>query len=114
MNGLVGNNIYPVIAPQGTDWPFVVVQVIEVTPTEFKDGVSTNDEYFFQVDIYAQTENEAQTVAARVRTLIDNYSGTVLGLNISTIRFKGSADSDFDIDLDIFGKSQEYRGVIIR
>ena len=114
MTSLVGNNIYPIIAPQGTDWPFVVVSTIDVTPSDFKDGVSTNDEYLFQVDIYAQTESECQTIASRVRTLLDDYTGTANSVQVSRIRFRGSEDSDFDIDLEIFAKSQEYRGLVIR
>jgi hypothetical protein len=110
----VGTKVFPVLAPQDTDYPFITIIKNNTLPTDIKSAVSPTDEVFFQVDIYAAKEIKCQGIAAQVRTLLDQYSGTIASVQIDRIVFRDEQDSDFDIDLDIFGKSQEYKARIIR
>jgi hypothetical protein len=79
-------SIYPEAAPQGALNPCIVYS--ESTP-EFNDnksGVSHLDVNIIQVDVYAATVAARNTIGARVRTLLDRYSGTVNSLNIQSIQ----------------------------
>lgn len=79
-------SIFPEVAPQSAANPCIVYS--ESTP-EFNDnmnGVSHLDVNLIQVDVYAQTIASRNTIGARVRTLLDRYSGTVNGINIQSIQ----------------------------
>lgn len=108
----VGTSIFPVLAPQGTDYPFITIIKNSTLPTDIKAATSPTDTVFFQVDIYAEKEITCQAIASRVRTLLDQYTGTTASVNIDRITFQDEQDSDFDIELDIFAKSQEYKARI--
>lgn len=108
----VGTNIFPVIAPQDTDYPFITIVKNSTLPTDIKAATSPTDEVFFQVDIYATKEITCQAIASRVRTLLDQYSGTIASVVVDRITFRDEQDSDFDIDIDVFAKSQEYKARI--
>ncbi len=114
LTGIIGNSIFPVVASQETDWPFIVIINNSTTPTDVKGAVSTNDDFSFQVDVYSKSQDECQTIAARIRTLLDQYSGTTGGLVIGNITFRDDADGEFDFDVEVFAKSLEYRARIVR
>lgn len=86
LTGYVGTRIYPEVAPNGAENPCIVYS--ESTPefSDNKDGVSKLDTNVIQVDVYSSTASERNTIAARVRTLLDRYSGTVNGIYIQSIR----------------------------
>jgi len=86
LTALVSTRIYPEAAPQNAANPCIVYS--ESTP-EFNDnksGVSHLDVNLVQVDIYASTISVRNTIGARVRTLLDRYSGTVNSINIQSMQ----------------------------
>jgi hypothetical protein len=86
LTALVSTRIYPEAAPQNAANPCIVYS--ESTP-EFNDnksGVSRLDVNLVQVDIYASTISVRNTIGARVRTLLDRYSGTVNSINIQSMQ----------------------------
>lgn len=79
-------SIYPEVAPQNAQNPCIVYS--ESTP-EFNDnmsGVSKLDVNVVQVDVYATTIAARNTIGARVRTLLDRYSGTTNSIKIQSIQ----------------------------
>lgn len=79
-------SIYPEVAPQNASNPCIVYS--ESTP-EFNDnmsGVSKLDVNVVQVDVYATTIATRNTIGARVRTLLDRYSGTTNSIKIQSIQ----------------------------
>ena len=79
-------SIYPEVAPQNASNPCIVYS--ESTP-EFNDtmsGVSKLDVNVVQVDVYATTIAARNTIGARVRTLLDRYSGTTNSIKIQSIQ----------------------------
>ena len=112
LEAIVGTKIYPIMAPQETEWPFIVIQKNSVEPTDIKGAVSTDDVQNFQVDCYARTEREVQTISARIRVLLDQYSGTVSSINVQNIVFENETDGDFNYASEVFAKSQDYRARI--
>jgi hypothetical protein len=86
LTALVSTRIYPEAAPQNAANPCIVYS--ESTP-EFNDnksGVSHLDVNLVQVDVYASTISVRNTIGARVRTLLDRYSGTVNSINIQSMQ----------------------------
>jgi len=80
--------IFQEVAPEGTENPCIVFTetVNDTNPT--KDGVSILDIPNLQVDVYANTISERNTIAARARTTLDGYSGTADGIVFDHIMFQ--------------------------
>ncbi len=74
---LTDGKVYPVVAPQTTVPPYVVMRIIEVQPTQHKDGVSPLDAVFVQVSTLAKDYHYAQRTDEAVRRSIDGYCGNV-------------------------------------
>ena len=114
MAGYVSDRIYPIISPQEVITPYVIVQSNSVSPSDVKDGVSPVDSEDFQVDVYAKTVHELQSISGRVRTLIDFYTGPKNGVTIKRIRFVNESTGTYVSEAEIFAMSQDYRGSIDR
>lgn len=86
LTALVGTRIYPEVAPNGAANPCIVYS--ESTPeySDNKDGVSKLDTNIVQVDVYASTAASRNTIGARVRTLLDRYSGAVNSIYVQSIQ----------------------------
>lgn len=79
-------SIYPEVAPQNAANPCIVYS--ESTP-EYNDnmsGVSKLDINVIQVDVYAVTIAARNVIGARIRTLLDRYSGTMNSIKIQSIQ----------------------------
>jgi hypothetical protein len=109
MAGYVSDRIYPVIAPQEAKFPFVVIKNNSTQPTDIKDGVSPLDEADIQIDVYSDTVSTLNSIMAQTRILLDRYSGNISGSNIDAVIFVNESDGPFEIDTEIFAKSQDYR-----
>lgn len=79
-------SIYPEAAPQTAANPCIVYS--ESTPefSDTQDGPSRLDVNLIQVDVYADTISSRNTIGARVRTLLDRYSGTVNGILVQSVQ----------------------------
>lgn len=77
--------VYPIVAPQGTNMPYAVVNTISPTREHSKDerGVSTPR---VQVDHYGNTAEQAEELAELCLNVLDHYKGTVAGVSVSSIR----------------------------
>lgn len=106
------DQFFPVYAPQGTDFPFVVVQKTSTEPTNIKSTASTDDIAYVQIDMYAVKQETVQSIASRIRTLLDQYSGTIQSVTIENMIFEDEEDGVFDIETEVFAKSQDYRARI--
>lgn len=80
--------IWPEIAPQGAANPCIVF--METTPevNNTNDGVSELDVNNIQVDVYADSAAQRNTIAARVRTVLDGASGTYASIVVDSITFQ--------------------------
>lgn len=114
LTGLVETKIYPVQAPQRTSIPFVVYRENSTIPVNHQDGTAPIDGKLIQIDTYAATLTEAHTIGERIRTLLDNYSGTASDVVIRRMWFVDQDDGDYVEDLGFHGISQEYEASIQR
>jgi len=79
-------SIYPEVAPQNAPNPCIVYSESTAEYSDNKDGVSHLDTSIIQVDVYADTIAARNTIGARVRTLLDRYSGTVNTIVVQSIQ----------------------------
>jgi len=85
----------------------IVYSQISVVPHNDKDGASTYDKYRFQLDIYASNYTSCDTLAASVRSALDDYSGTSESVVIDRIYFDGEFDAtEFEFGPD--GSREDY------
>jgi len=103
VNALVGTRIFPMVARQGTDFPFIIYDVLTDDPTDYKEGVSSLDTTSVMVSVYSETYSQAADLAKKVRTALDRQSITIDGaVIIQSIKYDGY--NDF-FDLDSFDNS---------
>ena len=79
-------SIYPDLAPQTAANPCIVYSESTDEFNDTKSGVSHLDVNVVQVDIYTNTVAQRKNISARVRTLLDRYSGTSNSINIQSIQ----------------------------
>ena len=79
--------IWPEIAPQGAANPCIVFSENTSETNETKDGVSKLDVQTIQIDVYANSAAQRNTIAARVRTVLDGVSGTYASIAVDSLIF---------------------------
>ena len=73
---VVGTKIFPNMATQRTDFPYIVYSVIGKVPTDSKDSGLGFDRYRIQVDCVDESYTDAETLASLVRTALDRKTGS--------------------------------------
>jgi len=104
---IVGTKIYPVVAPQQTETPFIVYSVVSSIPTNTKDRISEIDTMRVQVDCYEKTYTLAEALSSAVRLALDNATGTKNGVLIDGLAYENEQDF-IEEDNDYFRKSIDF------
>jgi len=107
ITNLVSSRIYPQIASQGADFPFIVYLLVDVDPSDTKSGVSTLDQSRYDIVVASKTYSEVSTITELVRNRLDRYSGTIESVVIDSIQFQ-SVDADNDPATETYVTSSEY------
>lgn len=89
----VGTRVYPVVAPEGVTLPALVYQRISGVREHTHDQVGDLARPRFQFGAIALTYSAAKALANAVRSALDNYSGTVLGVRIDAIQVQNEIDT---------------------
>jgi hypothetical protein len=108
VTGVCGLNIYPDIAPQNVQYPFIVYTIINSTPVDFKDGQSNLEEISVQLDVYTNNYETTQTLSNAVRNRLDRFSGTLNSVNIQTIKYMSSDSQVYNADLNVYWMSIDF------
>lgn len=100
--------IYPQVAPQRETAPFVVYTNY-ATPTDHAAQGLKVKRHYIQIDAWATSPDTVQTIAARIITLLESYTGTAAGYVIDNILLEDEQDA-FEPDLDppLFGRQIEF------
>ena len=69
-----GGRVYPSIAPTLPTSPFIVYDRVSAVPQNSMSETASLINSRVQIDVYAQTYSEAQTVAASVVTAMNGWS----------------------------------------
>ncbi len=100
VTGICGLNIFPDIAPQNVQYPFMVYTIINSLPVDFKDGQSNLEEITLQIDVYTNNYETTQTLANNVRNRLDRFVGTVNSISVQTIKYMSSDSQVYNADLN--------------
>ncbi len=90
-SGVASYKVFPSQAPQTTQFPFIVFEVVSTTPTNTKSGASEMDFYRVQVTSLSKTNPNANAIAEAVRGALDYYKD----LQVQNISFQNQ-NSGFD------------------
>ena len=108
VTNICGLSIYPDIAPQNVQYPFIVYTITNSTPVDYKDGQSNLEEINLQIDIYTNNYDTTQTLANNVRNRLDRFVGTVNGVSVQTINYVSSDSQVYNADLNVYWMSVDF------
>jgi hypothetical protein len=100
VSAIVGARIYPHIAPQRAERPYLVYSVVSVTPYDTKSGPADVEQIRVQIDAYGTTYAEAVTLGQLVRAAIDRVTdpdGSVANVFIDGCRFDNAQNDIEDV-----------------
>jgi hypothetical protein len=103
---LVETRIFPNVAPQTTEFPFIIYDVTGVQPNDTKDGPSTLDTNDVMISCYSETYSEASDLAKKIRVAMDRITES----EYNTIKIQSSQFQSYnDIFDDTSGDAGIYR-----
>lgn len=105
---IVGSQIFPDMATQQATYPFIVYEINSTTSTETKDGPSKLDEVTVNVMSYSNSYQQAQELAAKVRTALDRTRGTFEGVEVQSIQFENSFSTAMSFEKKVYVVEQSY------
>ena len=108
VTGICGLNIFPDIAPQNVQYPFMVYTIVNSLPVDFKDGQSNVEEITLQIDVYTNNYETTQTLANNVRNRLDRFVGTVNSISVQTIKYMSSDSQVYNADLNVYWMSMDF------
>lgn len=108
ITNICGLNIFPDIAPQNVQYPFMVYTVINSLPVDFKDGQSNLEEITVQIDVYTNNYETTQTLGNNVRNRLDRFVGTVNSVSVQTIKYISSSSQVYNADLNVYWISIDF------
>ena len=108
ITNICGLNIFPDIAPQNVQYPFMVYTIINSLPVDFKDGQSNLEEITVQIDVYTNNYETTQTLGNNVRNRLDRFVGTVNSVSVQTIKYMSSSSQVYNADLNVYWISIDF------
>jgi hypothetical protein len=103
---LVESRIFPNVAPQTTEFPFIIYDVTGVQPNDTKEGPSTLDTNDVMISCYSETYSEASNLAKKIRIAMDRITEA----EYATIKIQSSQFQSYnDIFDDTSGDAGIYR-----
>lgn len=108
ITNICGLNIFPDIAPQNVQYPFMVYTIINSLPVDFKDGQSNLEEITIQIDVYTNNYETTQTLGNNVRNRLDRFVGTVNNISVQTIKYMSSSSQVYNSDLNVYWISIDF------
>jgi hypothetical protein len=103
ITAILGTNpvkIYPNEAKQGTKAPYVVWNLTNGNPENYLGNLPDLDEYTTQVDVYADTLEEARTIAKLLRDAIEPVAHITAWLG---------EDTDFETKLEVLSFDVDWK-----
>lgn len=95
ISALVGTRIYPLVAPEGAVMPCIVYQRIGGSRVVSHSGDSELARPRIQVSAWAETYDEAKSIAEAVVAATSGYSGTWGSVSIGAVEVEDGPD-DYD------------------
>jgi len=107
VSAIVSDRIYPNVAPQGKQVPYIVYSRINTEPSDTKSGTSKLDRVAVDLDFFGNNYKTLRDLADKSRTALDRFSGTKQSQVIDKIVFTDQR-STFDNDAQLYHITQSY------
>lgn len=108
-----GATVHPELAPEGTDFPFVVYSIQNIRPSDVKGSTSALDESTLEVYVMSNNYGQCMTVAAECRTALDRNAGTFSDVEVQSINFD-TAEVSYNEPQECYFVEQIYSVRILR
>jgi hypothetical protein len=111
IKAIVDTRIYPMLAEQFADMPYIVYRTISKVPNNTKGGGRGFDRYRVQIDCVGTSFTSLEDLADKVRTAIDDRVGTYGAVTILGSRFEDTTDLVLDFQPDserVYQKSMDF------
>jgi hypothetical protein len=108
LNGLFSGRVFPVIGAQGSDHPFAIYEVINITTSSTKQSDSHIDEYDVRITCVCDKYSDAQGAVEYIRTAFVRMNNVVAGVNVKSCVFDGMRDL-FSSDTRTFGSQVDLK-----
>jgi len=95
LRAIVNNRIFPEVAQQDAELPYVVYNISSNEPSDTKREPSKMDTAQVEVNLYSTSYTECIDMATHVRAALDRVTGTYSGVNVQSIQYLGEV-IDFD------------------
>jgi hypothetical protein len=96
--------IYPHVVPLGQPLPAASVSLDGVERTRAFDGLVRIYECDFQIDTWAKTQAQADTLATEITNELESYTGDMSGKRIKQIHIEGES-TRFDRSTELYSHS---------
>lgn len=107
VGAICADRIFPELAQQDADAPFIVYTVVDTTPSPTKNATSKLDTARVELFCLSEDYEEAMSLGIAVRSALDRQSGTINGVEVQSIDFDTS-DIQFDPDQRIYVLEHTY------
>ncbi|MCQ2978735.1 MAG: DUF3168 domain-containing protein [Clostridia bacterium] len=97
VNQLVQNKVFPLVAENGTTFPFIVYKRNSLIPVTTKDKYIYSLESSFEITVADNTYNGSVDLAEKVINALANKQGKINNVNISSIELTDCSE-DFNED----------------
>lgn len=92
---IVGDRIYPDILPEQESYPALVHYVENQDRLAYTGGTVDTYKINLQVDIYFDVYANGKTLADSIKDTLDQYTGTIGGVNIKSGYFTAESSNNF-------------------
>ena len=92
VSSLIGQRVFPLIAPTGTPLPLVVFQRTGVERPQSLTGNVGNPVVTLQLTTYGTSYTSVKAIARAVRLAVDGWTGTTAGVTIQRTTLQTEAD----------------------
>lgn len=111
VKGLVAERVYPVLAPDDADAPYIVYRRMGTPRAETMQGAGTPDPRF-RFKCWASNYEQAIVLADAVRARMDGQRGEWGGIHVQRVKLEDESDVfdafEWDADDGAFGRQLDF------
>lgn len=107
LSALVGTRVFPEMAPEEAETPFLVYSVLSIEPTDTKQGSSTVDVSQLETYSVSNSYTECMDVSEAARAALDRNGGLFNSVSIQSIQYQ-SADTEYNATQRVYIAQQRY------
>lgn len=110
VGAICGDRIYPEIAQQTAQTPFIIYTIQSANPSGTKTGTSTLDEVQFEVITFSEDYAQCMDLGTAARGALDRVGGVINGVQVQSIDFKTQGvDYDFTTNTHMLVQTYDMR-----